>query len=123
MKPKRSGWAPNRRRSQGIACSRARSTHILPLMSFEGASQMNVWTLPLPGPTALLWPMCLARDLASRLTGKPNILNPPKFAELRAPCWVCAPTRRERETGCACATALKARISETLSWYRQHNWL
>ncbi|MCX6632992.1 MAG: hypothetical protein NTW28_35805, partial [Candidatus Solibacter sp.] len=37
-----------------------------------------------PGPTVLLWPMCLARDLASRLTGKPNILNLPKFAELRA---------------------------------------
>ena len=89
----------------------------------EIASQMNVWTLPLPLPTALLWPMCLAQELASRLTGTPNILSLQKFAELRAPGWVCAPTRLERETGCTCATTLKAGISETLSWYREHNWL
>ena len=89
----------------------------------EIASQMNVWTLPLPLPTALLWPMCLAQELASRLTGKPNVLSLQKFAELRAPGWVCAPERLERETGCICATTLKAGISETLSWYREHNWL
>jgi nucleoside-diphosphate-sugar epimerase len=89
----------------------------------EIASQMKVWTLPLPLPTALLWPMCLAQELASRLTGKPNVLSLQKFAELRAPGWVCTPTRLERETGSTCATTLKAGISETLSWYRQHNWL
>jgi nucleoside-diphosphate-sugar epimerase len=89
----------------------------------EIASQMNVWTLPLPLPTALLWPICLAQELASRLTGKPNVLSLQKFAELRAPGWVCAPTRLERETGCTCATTLKTGIAETLSWYRQHHWL
>jgi nucleoside-diphosphate-sugar epimerase len=89
----------------------------------EIASQMNVWTLPLPLPTALLWPMCLAQELASRLTGKPNVLSLQKFAELRAPGWVCAPTRLERETRCTCATSLKAGISETLGWYREHRWL
>lgn len=89
----------------------------------EIASQMNVWTLPLPVPKALLWPMCLVQELASRLTGKPNILSLQKFAELRAPGWVCTPTRLERETGCTCVTTLKAGIAETLNWYRQHNWL
>ena len=70
-----------------------------------------------------MWPICLAQELASRLTGKPNVLSLQKFAELRAPGWVCDPTRLERETGCACATTLKAGIAETLSWYRQHHWL
>jgi nucleoside-diphosphate-sugar epimerase len=89
----------------------------------EIASQMNVWTLPLPLPTALLWPMCLAQELASRLTGKPNVLSLQKFAELRAPAWVCAPERLEREIGCACTTTLRQGIAETLSWYREHRWL
>ena len=89
----------------------------------EIASQMNVWTLPLPLPTALLWPLCLAQEFASRLNGKPNVLSLQKFAELRAPGWVCAPTRLESETGCICATTLKSGIAETLNWYRQHHWL
>jgi len=89
----------------------------------EGASQMNVWTLPLPLPTALLWPICLVQDLASRLTGRPNVLSLQKYAELRAPGWVCAPARLERETGCTCATTLQRGIAETLRWYREHHWL
>ena len=92
-------------------------------MAEEIAAQMNVWTLPLPLPAALLWPICLAQEAWSRLTGKPSVLSLQKFAELRAPGWVCDPTRLERETGCACATTLKQGIAETLSWYRQQNWL
>lgn len=92
-------------------------------MAEEIAAQMNTWTLPLPLPTPLLWPICLAQELASRLTGKPNVLSLQKFTELRAPGWVCDPTRLERETGYACATTLKRGIAETLSWYREHNWL
>ena len=89
----------------------------------EIAVQMGVWTLPLPLPTALLWPICLAQELISRLTGKPNVLSLQKFAELRAPGWVCDPARLEHETGCACPTTLKQGVAETLTWYRQHNWL
>ena len=92
-------------------------------MAQEIAAQMSVWTLPLPLPTVMLWPICLAQELMSRLTGKPNVLSLQKFAELRAPGWVCDPARLERETGCACPTTLKAGIAETLTWYRQQNWL
>ena len=87
------------------------------------AARMQVWTLPLPLPAAVWWPICLAQELWSRLTGKPTVLSLQKFAELRAPGWVCDGTRLERETGCACATTLEMGIAETLSWYRQHNWL
>jgi len=92
-------------------------------MAKEIAAQMEVWTLPLPLPAALLWPICLAQELASRLTGRPNVLSLQKFAELRAPGWVCDPMRFERETGCTCPTTLKKGIAETLSWYREHHWL
>ena len=101
----------------------AREVVTVQTMAEEIAAQMNTWTLPLPLPVALLWPICLAQELASRLTGKPNVLSLQKFAELRAPGWVCDPTRLERETGYACATALKQGIAATLSWYREHNWL
>ena len=84
-------------------------------MAEEVAAQMNVWTLPLPVPLALLWLMCLAQEVRSRLTGKPSVLSLQKFAELRAPGWVCDPTLLERETGYACPTTLKTGVAETLT--------
>ena len=89
----------------------------------EIAEQMKVWTLPLPLPTWMLWPVCLAREAWSRLTGKPSVLSLQKFAELRAPGWVCDATRLERDTGCACATTLKQGVAETLLWYRRQHWV
>ncbi|HOC57094.1 MAG TPA: NAD(P)-dependent oxidoreductase [Verrucomicrobiota bacterium] len=87
------------------------------------AARMDHWTLPLPLPAALLWPICLGHEAWSRLTGKASVLSLQKFAELRAPGWVCDPARLERETGCACATTLKAGIAETLRWYQDRDWL
>jgi nucleoside-diphosphate-sugar epimerase len=92
-------------------------------MAEEVAAQMNLWTLPLPVPLALVWLMCLAQEVRSRLTGKPNVLSIQKFAELRAPGWVCDPTLLERDTGCVCPTTLKTGVAETLSWYREQHWL
>jgi len=92
-------------------------------MAEEIAAQMKVWTLPLPLPTALLWLMCLAQAIRSRLTGKASVLSLQKVAELRAPGWVCDPSLLERETGCTCPTLLKTGVAETLTWYRQQHWL
>ena len=92
-------------------------------MAVEIAAQSGAWTLPLPLPAALLWPVCLANELASRVTRRPALLNLQKFAELRAPGWVCDPARIERDTGFVCATTLKPGIAETLTWYREHTWL
>ena len=89
----------------------------------EIADQMQVWTLPLPLPAWMLWPVCLAREVWARLTGKPSVLSLQKYAELRAPGWVCDPTRLERETGWASATTLKEGIAETLRWYREQQWV
>jgi len=92
-------------------------------MADEIAAQMKVWALPLPLPLPFLWLLCLANESVSRLTGKASVLSLQKYAELRAPSWVCDPSLFERETGCACPTFLAKGVAETLAWYRQERWL
>lgn len=92
-------------------------------MAAEIVEQMKVWAVPLPLPTPLLLPVCLAQELWSRLTGKPNVLSLQKYAELRAPGWVCNPSRLFQDTGYECPTRLKEGIGKTLTWYRQNEWL
>jgi nucleoside-diphosphate-sugar epimerase len=89
----------------------------------EIASLMGVRTLTLPFPVPLLWPVCLAMDLLSRLAGKPQLLNLQKYPEFRACGWVCDPSRLERETGLTCPTLLAAGVARTLDWYRAEGWL
>ena len=87
------------------------------------AAQLGTWTVPCPLPAALLWPICLACEAGMRLTGRANILSLQKFAELRAPGWVCDASLIRRELGFECQTALSKGIAETLAWYRQVRWL
>lgn len=89
----------------------------------EIASQMKTWTLTVPLPTAALWPLCQLQEAISRLTGRPAVLSRQKYAELRAPGWVCDPARLRQELGLVCATRLKDGIADTLAWYRQQGWL
>ncbi len=94
-----------------------------PALAGEIAVQMKVWTLSLPLPTAALWPLCYLQEAVSRLTRQPSVLSLQKYAELRAPGWVCDPERLQREAGFVCATTLKNGITTTLTWYRQQGWL
>ena len=71
----------------------------------------------------MLWPICVIREVVSRLTGKANVLNRYKYVELRSPAWVCDPSRLRRELGFECSTDLKKGITKTLAWYRQQGWL
>jgi nucleoside-diphosphate-sugar epimerase len=84
---------------------------------------MKTWTLPLPLPTVALWPLCCLQEIISRMTGRPSVLSRQKYAELRAPGWVCDPTRLRQELGVVESTPLKSGIAETLAWYRQAGWL
>jgi nucleoside-diphosphate-sugar epimerase len=89
----------------------------------EIAIQMGGWTVPCYLPATVLWPICLAQELFSRLTGRATLLNLQKYAELRAPGWVCDSSRLRREIGFHCGTGFKAGIGETLAWYRNNGWL
>ena len=48
-------------------------------MAEEIAAQMSVWTLPLPLPTALLWPMCLAQEAGVPPDGQAQRPEPPEI--------------------------------------------
>jgi nucleoside-diphosphate-sugar epimerase len=87
------------------------------------ATLMGRWTIPLPLPTPALWPVCLVQEAISRLTGKASVLSLQKFAELRAPGWVCDPSLLEQQVDFRAATGLQEGLAETLHWYQEHHWL
>jgi nucleoside-diphosphate-sugar epimerase len=89
----------------------------------EIAGQMKTWTLPFSLPTAALWPLCCLQETLSRLTRRPNVLSRQKYAELRAPGWVCDPTKLRQESGFAGGTTLQNGMAKTLDWYRREGWL
>ena len=89
----------------------------------EIAAQSGTWTLPLPLPTAALWPLACLQDVISSISRRPNVLSRQKYAELRAPGWVCDPGRLRQDLGFVCATSLKPGVAATLAWYRRHGWL
>lgn len=92
-------------------------------MGSEIARQMNVRAVPLPLPKALLWVVCAASDLASRVTGKTSVMSLQKVPELVARAWTCESNRLCADTGFKCRTALSAGIAKTLAWYRENHWL
>lgn len=87
------------------------------------AETMQTWTVPLPLPGALLWPICLWADLVAHCTKRATVLGRQKYPELRAAAWLCDPTKLRQELGFECATDLKAGLAATLAWYRQERWL
>jgi nucleoside-diphosphate-sugar epimerase len=87
------------------------------------ADTSGTWTIPLPLPQAVLWFACQWAGLVSRITRKPNVLNAQKFAELRAPGWVCDVAKLPDRLGCACPTTLAAGVAKTRAWYLAHGWL
>lgn len=92
-------------------------------MAREIAAAMKGWTVPCPMPGPLLWAVCVAQQVLSQLTRRPSLLNLQKYAELRAPGWVCDSSKLRRETGFECQTRLKQGVAETLEWYRGEGWL
>ncbi len=101
----------------------ARETATATVMAQEIAWQLGTWTVPLPLPTLLFWPICAGQEMVTRVTRKANVLSLQKYAELSAPGWVCDPSRLENETGYTCVTTLKTGIAQTFSWYREKKWL
>jgi nucleoside-diphosphate-sugar epimerase len=89
----------------------------------EIARQMNRWTIPFPMPTVVLWAICLLQQFLSQVTRRASLLNLQKYAELRAPGWVCSPIKLQRETGVQCKTNLAQGIARTLEWYNRQHWL
>jgi nucleoside-diphosphate-sugar epimerase len=93
------------------------------LMAEEIGRQSGRWTFPCPLPPVAFFPVCALNQAFSKLTGRATLLNMQKFAELRAPGWVCDPSRLRTEVGYACGTRLREGIGQTLNWYREQRWV
>jgi len=87
------------------------------------AKASGSWTIPLPMPTGVLWFACQWAELVARLTKKASVLNAQKWAELKAPGWVCDVTHLRGEVGYECRTGLTAGVVKTRDWYRTQGWL
>ena len=92
-------------------------------MAEQIATLMGQWTVPLPMPTPVLYGVCLLQQLVSQITRQASLLNLQKYAELRAPGWVCSPARLLAETGLSCSTSLDEGLRQTLGWYQREHWL
>ncbi len=87
------------------------------------AQAMGVAAVPLPMPVLALYAVCLARDLWSRITSRPSMMNLDKIAEIRASGWVCATDRAVEDFGFSAGTSLGEGIGLTLAWYEENGWL
>jgi nucleoside-diphosphate-sugar epimerase len=87
------------------------------------AEQMGIRPLHVNIPRLVLYPLCWVQELISQLTGRPNILNRQKVAEILAPGWVCNVDRITHDLGFVAATSLRDGVRQTLDWYRRKEWL
>lgn len=87
------------------------------------ATESGGWTIPLPLPNFILCAACQVAEFKSRVTKRANVLNAQKWAELKAPGWVCDVTRFRSEVGYECRTTLREGIVKTRDWYRAQGWL
>jgi hypothetical protein len=71
----------------------------------------------------LLWPLSWGQELVSQLTRKANVFSHKKYAELRAPGWVCDAAKLRSELGLECPTGLAEGVRRTVRAYRESGWL
>lgn len=93
------------------------------LFTRQIAEQVGTWTAPVPIPVPLLLPVFGLLELIALLRRRATIMTTQKYAELRAPAWVCDPTRARTELGVTCPTTIEQGIAQTVAWYREHGWL
>lgn len=67
--------------------------------------------------------VALTAEAVAALRGRAAILNREKVRELTQQRWVCDPSRSLTEIGFQPAYALATGIEETVTWYRQAQWL
>jgi dihydroflavonol-4-reductase len=87
------------------------------------AGELGKHPLRLPIPVPLLWPVCWGQQLISQLTQTANVLSGQKYAELRAPGWVCDASALKTELGLECPTTLAEGVRRTADAYRADGWL
>lgn len=78
-------------------------------------------TLPVPIPmaAAVVWAM----ERAAAAAGRRSVVSVDRLAEFRAPAWILAVEKAERELGWRAAHDLERGTRATAEWYRAEGWL
>lgn len=74
-------------------------------------------------PDVLLKAAAATTEMASRLLGRPAILDRDKAREVLAPGWECETDSAYRGFGFRASTPLERGLRETAEWYRAYGWL
>jgi len=89
----------------------------------EIAVQLQVRPVRIRIPRSGLYLACVAQEVLSWATSRPNIMSRQKLPELLAPGWVCSTDRIRQDLGFTAPTALKEGVVRTLEWYRREGWV
>jgi len=74
-------------------------------------------------PTVLAWLVAGGNTLASRLRGRPEILNLDKIREATVSSWACSSAKIERDFGFRPSAPLREQLKHTARWYRETGWV
>ena len=77
----------------------------------------------LPLPAAIVRAGLAFSGLASRIAGKPTLLDSDKARELLAAAWTCTSEGLARDAGWQARIPLDEGLASTAAWYRQAGWL
>ena len=93
--------------------------------TFNGiiAKALNKNIISLQIPVALLKVVAGCNEIYSRISKKSSVLNMDKVNELKARNWACDINKQIMDFGFKPSTSLQNAVNETVSWYRENNWL
>jgi dihydroflavonol-4-reductase len=81
------------------------------------------WTLVIPVPSGLVWPIAACVEAAGRVRRRAPFAGLDKAREALAGHWTCSPARAKADFGIAPAASLADRLRQTAEWYRLQGWL
>ena len=87
------------------------------------ARALDKRTLAVTLPVAALTPIVLVAKVQERLTGKPALLNEQRVLNMRQPYLLCSGEKARRDPGLAPKYDLDMAVEETVTWYRENDWL
>lgn len=79
--------------------------------------------IKVPVPVTLMRGVAMVSEGIAALTKKPTIVNNQKIIEMKQDYWTCSPEKAREEFGFESEISLEDGIRETLTWYKDHNWM
>jgi dihydroflavonol-4-reductase len=87
------------------------------------ADVMGKRAVKFPIPLWLFTLIAVIRDVSSRITNKPDIINRDKVKEFRERFWICDSSQAEKDFQFHRSIDFETALEKTYKWYREHGWL